>query len=302
MKKNVFLKLFVLLMCLLFLLVFPSCGQDMIDESTENEPTVVGYQVMRMNAARDALIEDSFDPYLFWIGAVEQGGAPESVTVTFDGKEYTGTYLRSKVSKPKTFVSYRYMTDDGVIFETNSETGELTYISMNVDIPKGFALKESHCREIADEIAEQYIALDEYLVECKVSDGLYTFYYYRAINGIKTSDGITVSVCGDGNILFFEALMVNAFADVSLLPPDTEAIMDAVEKSFVERYEGYVSHQLRFEPELWVLEDGTFAYMYIFDVQCNVPYTSADIGDGETTYVGGACEDVCRLLIQPIVE
>ena len=154
MKK--FRILFVLL-CLFAVIVISSCNQksfenETFDNEEEKTQTTVGYRVMRANATDDSTIKDTSVEYDFWCRSADGSQAPEQVTVTFDGKEYTGEYVYSYLLSPRTYPCHHYATRDDFQFEINGETGELVHFMIPQALPSGSTLTMEQCREVLDEI------------------------------------------------------------------------------------------------------------------------------------------------------
>jgi len=160
----------------------------------------------------------------------QDSSAPKECTVEFNGIRYTGTYEATAVFMPNTFIQHKYIGDDAW-FDINATTGELcNFMSLHKKAGKA-TINEADCRKIADDIADDYIDLNEYKVSSKVSvidENMSCFFeYYREINGYKTSDYMTVSVDGNGKIMGICIYMLGAFDDME----NIESYDDSAQKA-----------------------------------------------------------------------
>ncbi|MBR6807845.1 MAG: hypothetical protein IKM46_05615 [Clostridia bacterium] len=241
MKK---VKIFALLMCC-FLLVSHMCGCAE-ENKPENKPKNTEYVVLEVG------IGDSVDggkhtsEVPIWDNSKttshSDSTAPANVTVNFDGKNYTGEYVRSVTRVPNLFTSHRYKCEsENVFFEINGSTGELVDLIYARNIANESTVDEAYCREKADSIAKQYINLDEYKVEIASREEIRSnyacaFHYYREIDGYKTYDCINISVDGNGNVVTFELGDIGSFSGISSVKHEKDTAVKEIETKLAKIY------------------------------------------------------------------
>lgn len=159
----------------------------------------------------------------FWNGGSEDGEALKGTqyTITFDGKEYTGSYMRSHIDLNESFISDRYRTEEGVYFEIRRDTKELVGIEFGVKLYyEGAKYKEevdepaATALAIATEYAKQYLAdFEDYTVKIlepsvSTSDegeepfvySRHTICFVKKIGNYETSDLFAVVVSSKGDL------------------------------------------------------------------------------------------------------
>lgn len=276
--KRFSFKIFVLLFVFLFSThLMISCNEERNEESQSAEESVIGYLVMRAGGADGNTTEGKMKEYSFWssanVASTQDPSAPETVTISFNGKQYVGTYSRSMIRKPNTYVSHRYKSDE-VIFEIHGETGALTNLIFLSELAQVGTLGESDCRAIADEIAKEYLELEMYEVErtdlSYHNNMVYSYTYYRSINGLKSSDRLTVTVCADGSISSFGVTMLGAFSRIPRFAINDKEIIATIEKELVAEYGEVPEYEIKGKPIAVVLDDGDFAYFYSIRVNKSI--------------------------------
>ena len=157
--------------------------------------------------------------------------APKEASVEFNGIKYTGTYEATSVFIPNTFLQHKYEGKDAW-FRINATTGELcNFMSLHKMADKA-TISETECREIADDIADDYIDLNKYKVVSEVrpkdENMSCVFMYYREINGYKTADYMTVAVDGTGNIISVCIYMLGTFDDVEKIESYDDKVQEVI--------------------------------------------------------------------------
>lgn len=197
----------------------------------------------------------------------QDSSAPDEVTIVFNGNTYTGNYDSTSVTLPNTYPAHRY-EGQKVYFEINKITGELTNISFVYEPSKKATLTEADCRVIADGIADDYLVLNDYCVKTSSTDiysnKIYRYTYYREIKGYKTSDSMTVSIDGNGNVFAFSVNSLGAFKDVESVSINSEKVQNAIDSKLNDIYKDKPSRK-GYDIDniiLLKLEDGTVAFLY----------------------------------------
>ncbi|MBE6551203.1 MAG: hypothetical protein E7665_03610 [Ruminococcaceae bacterium] len=198
--------------------------------------------------------------------------AAENVSVTFNGKSYSGDYQRSATKVPNLYVSHRYKGDK-VFFEVNGTTGELTSITFVYEPSESSSLSQEQCRTIADSIVDDYIEIDEYcttvISQPIYSNCLYTFTYYREISGYKSADSLTISIDGNGNVSSFGKSMLGSFDEIEAVSVDSKKAADTIDAKLESIYKSNSKRKSHSVDNVLLikLEDGTCAFLYTVDNQ-----------------------------------
>lgn len=213
----------------------------------------------------------------------EDASAPAEMTVTFNGKTYTGTYIDSFTTIPNTFASHHYKVDtkDGTVvsFDTNAQTGALTRFSLYNKAKNEVTMDETDCRKIADGLAKEYISLKDYKVKTEgfYDNTAFAYTYYREVSGYETTDSIRIFVDGDGTVTNCDVSMAGTFQDVKKIVIDEEKAITAIDAKIQEIYghldtmTGYTIRRTQ-----WVkAPNGQYGRLYRIDV---------DFRDGSSSY------------------
>ena len=199
--------------------------------------------------------------------------APKTASVTFLGATYTGEYDSTSISVPYTFRIHEYDGQE-VSFKVNAETGELVSISLNREVYEEVdEFDEAFCREKADAVADYYIDLSEYKVSSEyheaVINGMYTFEYFREMNGLKTADGLHIVVdAADGKVTFVKFYMLGSFSDVLYAKkPNDDRIRNKLDVAVLDLYSSAnensrVEYEYIDEVMLIKTPKGQTAYLY----------------------------------------
>ncbi len=165
--------------------------------------------------------------------------APKESAIVFNGVTYSGQYQCSATFIPNTYVSHRYKGANA-FFEINGSTGELSYIIFIYEPSEKSTLSETECRNVADQIAKQFIKFDEYKVDTFVQsiheNSLFSFTYYREVNGYKTSDSLTIAIDGNGNVSSFGVNMLGAFENATCISLDEKQVAEMLETKMNDIY------------------------------------------------------------------
>ena len=240
-------------------------------QDTEATVTLVGYEALELGGYDNLDGGTHTSEYPLWSAEMlsyhQNTAAPAEAVVTFQGQTYSGSYLYSAVKQPNLFISHRYKGSN-VYFELNGETGQLTFLMFSQELAQQATLSESACRQVADAIADDYITLSEYQVERTTQDyyenKLYTYTYYREVNGYRTSDQMTVAVDGNGTLISFGMYMLGAFATPQTVVYDRQMADAALQTKLTAIYSGYPvqkNHEVD-DVMLVRLEDGSCGFLY----------------------------------------
>ena len=268
MKKLSFLLIVVML-------IVPAYGCKNTDpapaQGTGETATIAGYEALELGGYDNLDGGTHTSEYPLWstemLSYHQNTAAPAEAVVTFQGQTYSGSYLYSAVKQPNVFISHRYKGSN-VYFELNGETGQLTFLMFSQELAQQATLSESACRQVADAIADDYITLSEYQVERTTQDyyenKLYTYTYYREVNGYRTSDQMTVVVDGNGTLLLVSMYMLGAFAAPQAMVYNKDLADAALQTKLTAIYSGIPvqkNHEVN-SVTLVRLEDGSCGFLY----------------------------------------
>ncbi len=239
--------------------------------STQTKNNNQEFEVLEIGSFDDLDGGKHISEYSVWapnkLNYHQDSTAPKEGTVVFNGITYSGQYQRSSTSIPNTYISHRYKGAN-VFFELNGSTGELSYISFIYEPSEKSTLSETECRNVADQIAKQFIKLSEYKVETFAQsiyeNSIFSFTYYREVNGYKTSDSLTVAVDGNGNVSSFGVNMLGAFENATCNLPDKKQATEMLETKMNDIYAKSITrkdYDIR-DVVLVKLKDGRDAFLY----------------------------------------
>lgn len=234
--------------------------------------------------------------YPFWSHENRAGhldeSAPQTMTITFNGQTYTGTYDETYVRRYATYLEhvYRFENARGYAseFTVHAETDELMYIRF--DSASELKISEEKAEKIAFAVADQYINRDEYILTVEKSDLAIRYHYDKYIGGVKTSEYFIVSVTGEGEILDISKCNLGAFpSEQEKLSAGNlqkfETLSKDIGKKFaIEQAEkictGYVADKMIEEKKLVALENGEIGMVYCISMQETLEYDTQEVGCG----------------------
>jgi len=207
-------KWFLILTWVLIILLMAGCAQPTEEMHIVTEPTYATETISPEETEADVKTETPKLVALYAGGTTDAMGLqyeveveywavpdkaeniPQTMTVTFGGKEYTGTYQYTIPRMPLTNRLYSYKYDGGtfgVLLENNRVVTFTQRYSTGT-------LSLEECEKIAEKIAGQYADITEYDLRAWQEGELCAFEYYRAINGIKTSDYVYIVISTGGDL------------------------------------------------------------------------------------------------------
>lgn len=231
-KRNVFALL--LIIALLLAACTPAIPEKSTSEPTQTQPPTepepeLSLVVLQINGGCYPTLggNHTYD-YEYWtehtLSVRNRPEAPRAMTITFNGRKYTGTYDGSSVRAPNTYATDHYTTNayeiENGIFYVNSETEQVVFFQLFGKSENG-TLTESECEAIAREFVSQYADLSQYTLEVSskydyYASKYYTFEYARYLDGVKTNDSYCVDVSTSGKIRYFLSYGGGSFSDEQL--------------------------------------------------------------------------------------
>ena len=209
----------ILVITIAMLLLFCSCKKPPDTPPDDGQVINTGktetYIVTGMNA--ELSIQGRENPW--GNSRFEDEDAVKEKSVEFLGVTYAGTYERSYTNEYHSYVTEYYWTEDRIEFGFKAGTEELVHLNVmnsaffdtepllqEKEAPRDYAVEK------AGEIAALWIDPTAYEVEVEVKDTTsriedveYAWSYYyvtfiKYINGLKTTDFITVRITSKGNL------------------------------------------------------------------------------------------------------
>ena len=165
-------------------------------------------------------------------GSFTSKTAPEELTVTFRGNEYTGTYWTSQRLPGSGVVRDEYHVGSAASFAVSSTDQKLLYIDINMLSEYGISgadwdawemaqpvLSKEELEALAVSYAKELISLDRYSVKVEIQKGptvigssepphadLYTYTFCHKVHGIETTDQVSVLLSDRGIFRYVSAL------------------------------------------------------------------------------------------------
>lgn len=251
MKKNLN-SIISLILCLML----AACNSD----KTQSK-----YRTFVCDCANDGLtVNIEKDGYKDWWGKDETNStAPETKQATFDGVDYSSSYLWSDIPASRHNMRDKYINEDrNAELSFNSLSGEFAGIYFYYTWEKYEAadIENSHVKalEQAKQLASGYINPDEYvLTETQYpyyNDGegnakigqhgegritLYDFTFTKKLNGFDTSDSFAVSITSKGDLQAFHAYDTGLFEQRDVPEIDKDELGKSIDEKLKEIYSKY---------------------------------------------------------------
>ena len=201
-------KIFIIIVLILFIFLFVGCAKK---SNENNRMYVIDYSnnIDGANIELNIWNQESF----------ENNNAPRTYRIVYNGNTYDGKYLYSVNRKCDSYIQNIYNTDDCVQFAIKDGTENIVYLNFQT---KEFFNTEPYKEEVVNQqeyaielsktIASDFINIDDYImsigdpkvysVEEDTNDS-FSFYFVtfaREINGLSTSDYITVKTTSKGTL------------------------------------------------------------------------------------------------------
>ena len=126
--------------------------------------------------------------------------AAQKMEVTFNGNVFHGDYWYSLVESYNLHPS-DYYSFSGGWFSINRNSGQLETIIL-MDFGTGNKSVDE-CKKYAEDIASQYIDLSQYSLMSSGGDPVYGYQFTKMVDGIETSDRLSVAISSSGDISSF---------------------------------------------------------------------------------------------------
>ena len=176
---------------------------------------------------------------------------PSEASVTFNGVTYTGTYSGLTFWTSKYYYEFYSYRGDGVSFNVDAK-GRLFFLSLEHQEDKTCTFDEACWRKAADEVADDYISLDNHRVEYVVMEypqypHLHEYRYERDLGSGYTGSDIIIRMNCSGEICYFRHNI--AFENVKSVVVERDKVQKAVDQCMKETYGDRFSRwEIRFLP------------------------------------------------------
>ncbi len=249
-------KISALIISLIFCLMLAACNSD----KTQSK-----YQTFVCDCANDGLkINLENDRYKDWWGKDETNStAPETKQATFDGVDYSSSYVWSDIPASRHNMRDTYINEDrNAELSFDSLSGEFAgiffyYTWENYDAAD---IENSHDKalEQAKQLASGYIDLDEYVLtetqdphykddeenteigqhgEGRIT--VYDFTFTKKVNGFNTSDSFVVGITSKGDLQSFHAYDTGLFEQRDVPEIDKDELAKSIDENLKEIYSKY---------------------------------------------------------------
>ena len=160
---------------------------------------------------------------------------PSEASVTFNGVTYTGTYSGLTFRTSEYYYEFYSYRGDGVSFDVDAK-GRLFSLSLEHQEDKTCTFDEACWRKAADEVADNYISLDNYRVEYVVTEyfHLHEYRYERDLGSGYSGIDVIIGMNCSGEICYFRHNI--AFENVKSVVVERDKVQKAVDQCMKETY------------------------------------------------------------------
>ncbi len=277
MKKSITLVLMMLFLSSLFL----GCSQKQktpnpdVNTGADEKSIADAFALYNVSEEEDTAGENSSvenSPLWTLKKSTAQGNnAPQSITVTFDGKSYTGEYWYSAVMRHTPYTSHYYLFSEGW-FSVKSTTAEVDCILFALPSQTSGNKSAEECKATAVTLASQYINVDDYKLTIETTENLHAYSFERYVEDMRTEAYLSVGIDKDGKVVSFSFGSTKEL-DAALAKMDKEGlkerlalytsdeVVSAIRKEQIELSEKDAQIKLS-DPCMVVLENGDIGVMY----------------------------------------
>ena len=275
-------KLITLALIMLFLIsLFSGCSQKQktpnpnINTDPDVNSAADAFTLYNVSEEKDTAGENSSvenSPLWTLTKSTAQGNdAAQSITVTFDGKSYTGEYWYSAVMRHTPYTSHYYLFPEGW-FSVKSTTAEVDCILFALPSQTSGNKSAEDCKATAVTLASQYINVDDYKLTIETTENLHAYSFERYVEDMRTEAYLSVGIDKDGKVVSFSFGSTKEL-DAALAKMDKEElkerlalytsdeVVSAIRKEQIELSEKDAQIKLS-DPCMVVLENGDIGVMY----------------------------------------
>ena len=160
---------------------------------------------------------------------------PREASVTFNGVTYTGTYSTPTFDYNDYYYELYSYEGAGVSFQVDAN-GRLRKLNLDHQENKTCTFDEACWQKAADEVADNYISLDNHRVEYVVTEDphLHEYRYERDLGSGYSKDDIIIGMNCSGEICYFYHAI--DFENVKSVDVDQNKVQRAINKYMIKTY------------------------------------------------------------------
>lgn len=284
-------------------MLFSSCSYEDGASSLNPDETTLGGAVTETDKESDDEIytvqlcdfSDSFSgarltrEYGAWVEPIDAGNAAQNMSMTILGVNRQGKLRKADRPSMANYIEYEY--DDGKqgVFRVD-EDGNLTTCWWETSPNNGKKLTQEECLQIAKDFLGDRIEAHQYQldVEYREEFGEYVFNFQKYIAGLQTADMAKVIVLENGELSFFNSIMLGRIPSDTQIDFDQEKATAAVYAKLDALYapvkDQYTSIEYELDPfQVTILESGETVLRCLVDVKGVRPL-------GDSDYYWGSCD------------
>lgn len=231
-KKNVYIKMIAMIICLLCVISVTGCNSsDSVQESMQESTNNISQYQAYITSISDSLASDNVKiEYAFADSDKYTLSAEEKVTIAIGENEIEGEFKSQGFRAYNYYPTYRYAGANGEVFEITPD-GALAfwYNSQTGKFEETDEIPEAKCLEIAEEFFANYADSNKYQVNKNEYDNKYEYTFVKCVGDIETTDYAVISVYKNGKIEYFTAFMLNSIGENFANPFDMKKAKQTVE-------------------------------------------------------------------------
>ena len=258
-------KRILLLMMLCISLILPSCGVFSASQEKNRNLTAKEIYSIMADSINGGVHVDECDQWSYdKVNIHENKDAPRTMTVSFNGCEYTGKYNYSVKDTYNNYESDYYDFAPGAWFRVISGTDKVDQIVLPLpQPPAGDSAESGKGRAKAMELAGRYLDLNvsEMAVNC---NNYYDTYQFRVQIDEVICARLAVVMEKDGDLAAFDYLMVDEYEKIRAKYSDSE-IKEAVARLTSKEADKLCEEKIEkaFNYDNMVSRETTLLYRYL---------------------------------------
>ena len=274
-------KLIMFVLSMVFIMsLFSGCSRKQTASDSVARSASNAFVVYNVSEEKDAVNENSSEENsLLWTleKSTSQGNnTPQNLTVTFEGKSYTGEYWYSTVTRHNPYTSHYYLFSDGW-FSVKSTTAEVDCILFTSPSQADGNKSVDDCKANAVALASRYININDYKLTIETTEEFHSYLFERYVENVYTDAFLSVGIDKNGKLIFFSYGSTEEL-DAALVKIDKEElkerltlytsddVVDVIRKEQIELSDKNAQIELG-DPVLVVLENGDIGVIYDVSVE-----------------------------------
>jgi len=195
---------------------------------------------------------------------------PKTYTVEFNGEQLTGEYGDSHYSQMR--LLNHYYGNPGITIKVENGTDKIRSITHLRNELNHVILTEEECEKIALDVLRSKVSdISRFKMESSFDEiwNTYDFRFEGNINGVLTTETLSVSVYVDGLLMHVSGTMIDSFEKIDISKIETGKIVEDYKTALtkaIEKETRNTGYEIISE-HLTILPDGSLAMCY--DVKMN---------------------------------